>query len=99
MLDNLRWRRKRHSVWISVAWHYGMNRLILNSLRPMPVASYQWSSAVRIVPLGSSILATPLRLRHLSCLALRLELLARTLSSNFGLELSYLPGFDLEPGD
>ena len=36
----------------------------MSSLRPMPCASYQWSSAVRIVPSASLILAMPLRLRH-----------------------------------
>ena len=36
-----------------------MKRLILSSLRPMPNASYQWTSAVRRVPSSSRILATP----------------------------------------
>jgi hypothetical protein len=42
-----------------------MKRLILTSLRPMPCASYQWTSAVRVVPSLSLSLAIPLRLRDL----------------------------------
>lgn len=50
-----------------VGWHpasvcHEMKRLILTSLRPMPCASYQWSSAVRVVPSSSLILATPFAL-------------------------------------